>query len=410
MRDAQQTEAVRLTLHERRIARRMTARSRDGLVEAMTGYRGCLAGERFRIGPLYAVGGEGAVFEVTDEQDPARQLVAKIALHSVDRPFRLSSEELRRRRYGLRVEAQYLLANDSAFMPEGVALVEFDNPLMDHARGDAFAELEPVLVMERLPGHDLDRWLALAHRREVPRAVMRRTLDRVAVVLTQALTDLRGRGLLYADLRPGNMRMMGRPDRRVRMLDAGSLVAANDRSGRFPHVGAYLPPPVFEAHERGERIVPTDAIQAIMAGRTLFEVATGRVPLPGTDVDVGLLAESNVSAPVAEVVEALCVGDFPSAQTALKYLSRRAKRRVVGGNATTAPRRAARPTTKRKAAHPAQAAVPGAPAHRAPAPVRDPVKRPAADAAPTPPDAAELPAASVPPRSLVRRILGRVFG
>ena len=68
----------------------------------------------------------------------------------------------------------------------------------------------------------------------MPKPVLRRTLDRVAVVLLQALTDLRGRDQLFADLRPGNMRMMGRPERRVRMLDAGSLVSVHDKSGLRP--------------------------------------------------------------------------------------------------------------------------------------------------------------------------------
>jgi len=210
----------------------------------------------------------------------------------------------------LRVESQYLLGNVSPFMPRGVGIFETHNPALDAARGDAFAEPEPVLVMEKLPGFDLDRWLARAHRSSVPRVVLRRTLDRVAVVLLQALTDLRGRGQIFADLRPGNMRMMGRPERRVRMLDAGSLVSVHDKSGRFPHVPAYLPPELFRATQAGQLIVPDDAVQAVMAGRTLFETATGSVPHPGQDVDLSLLAGSDVSSPVGDVIARLCTGEY----------------------------------------------------------------------------------------------------
>jgi hypothetical protein len=186
--------------------------------------------------------------------------------------------------------------------------------------------------MEKLPGRDLDRWLARVHSVGVPQSLMRRTLDRVAVVLLQALVDLYDRGLLYADLRPGNLRMLGRPDRRIRLLDAGSLVCVDDLSGRFPHVPAYLPPECYEKSVAGEVVFPAADSQAVMAGRTLFEVATGRMPLPGQHVDYGLLPGSDVSRPVARVIEGLCRGDFPHVHGALSYLYTKAKRRVVGGN------------------------------------------------------------------------------
>ncbi len=324
---------VEPTCHERRVARRLAARGDDGLAEALLRLKGKHAGGRYRLEQLYAVGAEGAVFDVADELDPAGEpLVAKVALLPVHRPFELDPDDIRRRRYALRVESQYLLGNSSPFMPRGIGLFELANPLLDDARGDAFAEPEPILVMEKLPGRDLDRWLARMHRSGIETPTMRRTLDRVAVVLLQALTDLRRRGVYYADLRPGNMRMMGRPSRRVRMLDAGSLVSVHDRSGRFPHVPAYLPPEMFRAARASERIVPSDAAQAVMAGRTLYEVATGSVPRPGEPVDLSLLPGSNVSQPVAEVVAGLCSGECSDVRVALRHLYSSAKRRVPGGN------------------------------------------------------------------------------
>ena len=50
-----------------------------------------------------------------------------------------------------------------------------------------------------------------------------------------------------------------------------------------------------------------------MCGRTLYEVATGLSPEPGADVDRDRLADSHVSAPVAEVVESLAYGKFAHA-------------------------------------------------------------------------------------------------
>ncbi len=369
------------TSHERRVARRITARGDEGLTESLLQLNGVRAGGRYLLRQLYAVGAEGAVYDVKDMKDPnAKPLVAKVALHPYHRPFDLLPDEVRKSRYSLRVESQYLLGNVSPFMPRGVGIFETHNPALDAARGDAFAEPEPVLVMEKLPGFDLDRWLARAHRSSVPRVVLRRTLDRVAVVLLQALTDLRGRGQIFADLRPGNMRMMGRPERRVRMLDAGSLVSVHDKSGRFPHVPAYLPPELFRATQAGQLIVPNDAVQAVMAGRTLFEAATGSVPHPGQEVDLSLLAGSDVSSPVGDVIARLCTGEYSDARTALEHLYQHASRRVAHGNdprrtpvvdtkvvpgpRVAAPGGAARAVAS--ASHPvAKAVVPGAAAARA---------------------------------------------
>ncbi len=318
---------------EQRIRRRLEARGELGLTEALLGLKGVVFGNRYRLISLYAVGGEGAVFLTKDVTDPSVPLlVAKLALLPVHKPFELNANDIRKRRYLLRVEAQYLGRNRSPFMPLAHGTFEFRNPLLDAERGDAFAELEPVLVMEKLPGRDLDLWLARTHRSEVPQAIMRRTLDRVAVVLLQALVDLYDRGLFYADLRPGNLRMLRRPERRVRLLDAGSLVDVQDISGRFPHVPAYLAPETYHAALTGQAILPSTKLQAIMAGRTLFEVATGRVPLPGQQVNLDLLKDSNVSTPVADVIDGLCRGDFPDVRMALRYLVRRARRRVEGGN------------------------------------------------------------------------------
>jgi hypothetical protein len=322
--------------HERRLARRLEARGEAGHVEALLGLKGVIVGGRHRIESLYAVGGEGAVYLTRDLRDSdAPQNVAKVALLPVHRPFRLDARAIRKQRDGIRLEATYLKGSGSRFLPRYEGLHEFQNPLLDRARGGAFGESEPLLLMEKLPGMDLDRWLARMHRSEIPRTQMRRTLDRVAVVLLQALVDLYDRGFFYADLRPANLRVMGRPERMVRLLDAGSLVPVQDKSGRFPHVPSYLPEELFRQRIAGHPIVPAAGVQAIMAGRTLYEVATGRVPRPGERIEREHLVDSNVSPPVAEVVEGLCQGDFVHVRHAYRFLAKRASRRVSGGNDPT---------------------------------------------------------------------------
>jgi hypothetical protein len=146
------------------------------------------------------------------------------------------------------------------------------------------------------------------------------------VSVVQGLTDLERRGFLYADLRPGNFRVLGRP-RRARLVDAGSCVREGDEGARFPHVPSYLPPQVYRREDRGERIVPSRAVTASMAGRTLYEVATGQAPKAGSYVDMMRLVRAPVSPPVAEEIAALANENYRSCAEALAALAQRARRR-----------------------------------------------------------------------------------
>jgi serine/threonine protein kinase len=314
---------------ERRVARRLEARGASGLGEALARISGTRVGDRFVIESLYAAGAEGAVFLCRDARDPGAPMrVAKIALLPYHRPFELSFQAVRDGRARLREEARRLEASDSRYMPKFLGLHQFKNPLLDPDRGGEFEKPEPVFVMERLPGFDLDLWLARVHGSHVPRTIVRRNVDHVTIVVLRGLWDLHERGFFYCDLRPGNVRIRGRSEHRVRLMDAGSLVPRGDPAGEFPHVPAYLPPDLYlrSETEGPEALVPSLAVQAVMAGRTLFEVATGRVPLPGRPVDVALLRAETVSPPVAATIAGLCAGRFPDVLQALGFLAKATNR------------------------------------------------------------------------------------
>jgi hypothetical protein len=317
------------TAHERRISRRLEARGLSNLGDALCKLKGARFGDGYEIDSLFAAGAEGAVFLARKDGEAGMpHYVAKIPLLMYHKPITLDTEGIRRRRGALREEGRHLVESASPYMPKGFGVYDLVNPLLDPARGGAFAEPEPVLVMERLPGFDLDMWLARMHGSEVDVKLLRRTLDAVAVAVLQGLWDLQERGFYYADLRPGNVRIGGR-DRRARLLDAGSMVLRDDCSGKFPHVPAYLPPDVFErVRQNVERPFPTAAVQAVMAGRTLYEVATGLMPMPGQQVDLRALWESRVSQPVADTIDGLCSGSFSDVRQALKYLNKHAAKRV----------------------------------------------------------------------------------
>jgi serine/threonine protein kinase len=380
---------------ERRVARRLEARGLRGLGEALVRLGGTRVGERWVIDCLYAVGAEGAVFLCRDLGGGDRAMhVAKVALHPYHKPFELSFQDVRARRERLRAEARHLEKSASAYMPRFLGLHEVMNPLLDARRGGEFRLTEPVLVMERLPGFDLDYWLARVHGSRVPRTILRRNVDHVAVVVLRALWDLHERGYFYCDLRPGNIRIRGRSEHRVRLMDAGSLVERVDTTGGFPHVPAYLPPDLFWlSQETGpEALVPSLPVQATMAGRTLFEAATGRVPVPGQDVDMALLKCDTVSPEVADTVEGLCTGSFPDVFHALRYLAKRTDRGRSHGGAARRPARS-RPAPSPIVASPLPnrpAAVLDAIANRriATGPVRDLASALAAARAVAPPTAA----------------------
>ena len=374
--------SVAAKARERRVVRRLETRGLRGLGQALVRLRGVRFGDRWELGSILAVGAEGAVFlcyDVNDATAPVR--VAKVALLPYHKPFNLSFQEVRLRRDRMREEATFLATSASPYMPQFLGLHEFANPLLDAGRGGEFAKPEPVFVMERLPGFDLDYWLARVHSSRVPRAIVRRNVDHVAVVLLRGLWDLHERGYFFCDLRPGNIRIRGRSEHRIRLMDAGSLVPRDDRTGGFPHVPAYLPPDLFlKAEEEGpDVLVPSLAIQAVMAGRTLFEVATGRVPVPGEPVDTALLKADTVSPEIADTIDGLCTGSFSDVFTGLKYLAKRTDR-----GRTTSQR------TRRETA--------AAPAAQAPVPVAKPTAppadvRPAAAARSTVVQPAEKPAA-----------------
>jgi hypothetical protein len=316
-----------ITERERRIGKRLEARGDARLFDTLLSLRGVPIGERFRFVNLFAVGGEGALYTVFDGRDPDARLVGKVALQSWHKPIRISAGQLRERRGVLAREAGLLRDAGCPFLPEFRELALFTNPLVNPARGGAFAQPEPVLVMERLPGHDLDLWLCRVHRGGVDKAALRATLDRITVGLLQALTDLERRGFLYADLRPGNLRVVGRPTRRIRLVDAGACVPLESDGSRFPHVPSYLPPRVFRDADQGAALTPSPAISAAMAGRTLYEVATGKTPQAETWVDIARLIRSPVSPPVAEIIAALANEDYESSADALLALARVAKKR-----------------------------------------------------------------------------------
>lgn len=306
-----------LSLRERRVCRRAAAAGSPGLGEDLCRLDGALVGGRFAIDSLRAVGNETAVYLARDLFAPGvPRCIVKVAIP------RLEGEEfeaLRRRRALLVAEAEHVAAAESPAMPRCFGM--FGGPVGADDGPDA--PDEPVLALEHLPGFDLDRWLARVHASRVPKPLLRRRLDEIAVVLLQSLAHLSARGLFLADLRPGRLRIHGRGPSGVRLVGGASLIRTDAAVNGFHHVAAYLPPELFRASREGQPIAPTPHVQAVMAGRTLYEVATGRVPMPGEPVPTAILYGENLSPAVAETVDRLCRGVFADVAEAVAYLAKR---------------------------------------------------------------------------------------
>jgi len=183
-----------LTLRERKIARRLEARGDHRLFERLHRLSGVHMRERFELRELLAVGGEGAIFRVHDRGDPTSRLLGKVPLVTWHRPIKITSKVLRAARAVIEHEARVLTVVGCPYLPDCEGLQQFDNPLLDAARGGEFARPEPCLVMEYLAGQDLDAWICRVHRGGIEIRVLRATLDRLIVGTLQALSDLEMRG------------------------------------------------------------------------------------------------------------------------------------------------------------------------------------------------------------------------
>ena len=123
----------------------------------------------------------------------------------------------------------------------------------------------PYLVMERVDGTVLDRWLA-GPRREAERL-------RVLAGLCRAVVYAHGRGVLHRDLKPSNV--IVRDDGEAKLLDFG-IARAQDT--RMTATGIVLGTPEYLAPEllAGTAFAPRSDVYAL--GLVAYEIFGGRNP------------------------------------------------------------------------------------------------------------------------------------
>jgi serine/threonine-protein kinase len=205
--------------------------------------RGELVAGTYRVGGVLGAGGMGCVYEAEDIR-----LVRQVALKVADEPHVAS----------LVSEAHAL----AAIRHPGVVAVH----ALDYHRG------APVIVMERLQGHSLQRRLDLLRgKRE------RLSIEEAVEILfgiAGALSAVHRAGIAHRDLKPGNVVLAGE---RIVLVDFGLFVAESGigAQGVVAGSGEFIAPEVI-----ARRVVPGcgPLVDLYALGIVAYELLTGVTP------------------------------------------------------------------------------------------------------------------------------------
>lgn len=167
------------------------------------------------------------------------------------------------------------------------------------------------LVMEYVPGHDLNRWIKAAGGK-LP-------IDWACEVVRQAAIGLQhahDQGLVHRDVKPGNLLVKSdsvetQPE--VKVLDLGFARLADHASDgvRLTHAWQIFGTPDYMAPEQAESTKNADARSDIYAlGCTLFKALTGEPVFPGSTPVQKLLAKANSEPPLIRSKRASLPGDI----------------------------------------------------------------------------------------------------
>jgi serine/threonine-protein kinase len=130
-----------------------------------------------------------------------------------------------------------------------------------------FRPLALRLLLEFAPGRPLDRGPALPLQRAV------RVFERIA----SALEHMHSRGVIHADVKPGNL--IFDPERGIKLIDFGLARIARERDFRVRGTPQYMAP------ETASLGIVTTRTDIYNLGATMYHLVTGRplpAPMPST--------------------------------------------------------------------------------------------------------------------------------
>lgn len=133
----------------------------------------------------------------------------------------------------------------------------------------------PYIVMELVPGEDLERVLHGGRRFSVTEAV------HIAARISEVLAHLHSEGVVHRDLKPANVMVTGHAD--VKVIDLGVAAMPGAAQARLTEAGqllgtcAYMSPEQFEAPS-----LVTEHSDLYALGCMLYELLAGEPPFTGT--------------------------------------------------------------------------------------------------------------------------------
>lgn len=218
---------------------------------------------RYRVMGQLGQGASGPVY-LAQAGDTA------VALKVLQLEARLTPEEQRdqRARFMRQAEVMRTLAH-----PDIVALVD---------SGAGGPDGQPWIAMELAPGTDLSRYTR--GNRLLPEPVALRIVARVAAALAHA----HSRGVVHRDLKPANVRLDLGSDR-LKLLDFG---VAKLQDAAVTRTGVTLGTPAYMAPEQLTGVDADARSDTYAIGVMLYELLTGRLPYPATNLGELLRAVS----------------------------------------------------------------------------------------------------------------------
>ncbi|MBI4612455.1 MAG: serine/threonine protein kinase [Planctomycetes bacterium] len=209
---------------------------------------------RYRIAGELGQGGMGKVYLAEDPQ-LGRRVALKVVLAGT------AGSEARQR-----------------FLREARATARLEHPHIVRIHDIGEEQGQPYFTMEYVEGKSLERLLADG----LPLARGLSLLAKTA----RAVSFAHGQGVIHRDLKPANIMVDTRGEPRVMDFGLARLVEdegpALSRSGSLVGTPAYMSPE--QADRRTREVDPRSDVWAL--GAILYEIATGRRPFSGTEVQV----------------------------------------------------------------------------------------------------------------------------
>ncbi|MDB5221300.1 MAG: hypothetical protein JWO86_9227, partial [Myxococcaceae bacterium] len=259
---------------------------------------GLAVGGKYEVRRVLGIGGMGVVCEAVH-----LDLGKKVAIKLIDKTMK---------------ESELIVAR---FRREAFALGQIQSEhIVDVFDVGADARVGLYMVMEHLPGEDLQTRLERDKRLDVTTAVM------VGHQMARGLEKAHAAGVIHRDLKPANVFLTTRDNGSllVKLLDFGVSKLLNDVGGaRITGSGAPIGTPLYMSPEQAEGKDDTDGRADIWSlGAVLYEALAGKPPFAdrgsyhGTIVGIltsraTLLHDAAPWVPVevAKVVDAMLVHD-----------------------------------------------------------------------------------------------------